>query len=175
MSMRILSVVMAMFLLLSSIAFAQFDESGFRQALPLKKGVYLNEGAFSGGDRGSSDFRVSRIRIAPNPAGYDRLVIDLAGNTDGEKSTLARPPFYWVELSDHHRKVNVTLYGKAKLDFSTQTAIQAARKTKTIAKLDFIPPVNPDRWTWSIDTQMPVKVEVFELTHPARIIIDLKK
>jgi hypothetical protein len=156
-------------------AFAQFDEGGFRQALKVKKEVYLTEGSFSGGDRASSDYRITQVRIAANPAGYDRIVIDLSGNTMGEKSTLSRPPFYMVELDPSNHKVNVTLYGKPKLDFSTQTAIQSARKTKTISKLDFVPLVNSDRWTWSIQSQAAVKAEVFELTDPARIIIDLKK
>lgn len=159
----------------SLTAFAQFDETGFHQALKVKRDAYKTEGSFTGGDRNSNDFRVSQVRIAANPAGYDRIVIDLAGNTHGEKSNLSRPPFYMVEVDGSNRKVNVTLYGKPKLDFSTQTAMQSAKKTKTISKLNFIPLVNTDRWTWSIETQAPVKAEVFELTDPARIIIDLKR
>jgi hypothetical protein len=156
-------------------AHAQFDESAFRQALNVKKEIYRAEGAFSGGDRNSSDFRVTQVRVAANPAGYDRVVIDFSGNAMGEKSGLSRPPFYMVEIDGSNHKVNVTVYGKPKLDFSTQTAIQSARKTKTISKLNFVPLVNTDRWTWSIETQSAVKAEVFELTNPARIIIDLKR
>ena len=155
-------------------AFAQFDEAGFRQALKVKKDIYISEGAYSGGDRASSDFRVTQVRMAPNPAGYDRVVIDLSGNEGGQKSNLSHPPFYLVEVNSP-KKINITLYGKPKLDFSTQSVIQAAKKTKTISRVEFIPLVNADQWTWGIDTQVPVKVEVFELTDPARIIIDLKK
>ena len=156
-------------------SFAQLDEAGFKQALKVKKGAYLSEGSFTGGDRASSDFRVTQIRVAANPEGYDRVVIDLGGNTLGEKSVLARPPFYLVEADSSHKKVNVTVYGKPKLEFSTQSSIQAAKKSKIISKLEFLPLVNSDRWTWTIHTQFPVKTEVFELSDPARIIIDLKK
>ena len=152
-----------------------FDADGFKQALKLKKEVYLGEGAFSGGDRLSSDFHISNIRMAANPAGYDRIVIDLGGNTLGEKSELSRSPFYLVSVNQNKKQVDVTLFGKAKVDFSTQSVIQAARKMKTIAELDFIPTVVEDRWIWSIKTQGAIKAEVFELTNPARIIIDLKK
>lgn len=168
-------ILLTLSLALSFNAFAQFDEGAFKQALKVKKDAYLSEGAFSGGDRSSSDFRVSQIRIASSPAGYDRVVIDLAGNSLGEKSALSRPPFYLVELDQSNHRVNVTLYGKPKLDFSFQSAQQMARKTKTISKLNFIPLVTADRWISSIETQVAVKAEVFELTDPARLIIDLKK
>ncbi len=155
-------------LLLTSTAHAQFDEASFRQVLKVKKDVYIKEGSFSGGDRNESDFKVSEVRIAANPAGYDRIVVDF-----GKSANL--PPFFLVEANDSNKKITVTVYGKGKLDFSSQSAIQAARKTKSIAKLNFIPLVNADRWTWSIETQAPVKAEVFELSNPGRIIIDLKK
>ena len=160
--------------LIATQAHAQFDEAGFRQALKVKKNVYVSDGAFSGGDRNSADFRVSNIRVAANPEGYDRLVIDFTGNEGGQKSTLARPPFFLIESEAGSKRVNVTVYGRAKLDFSSQTAMQSAKKTKHISKIEFIPLVNEDRWIFSIHTQTPVKAEVFELSDPARIIIDLK-
>ena len=172
MKLRIL-LILALTLTASS-SFAQFDEAGFKQALKVKKGAYLADGSFSGGDRSSSDFRVSNIRVAANPEGYDRLVIDFTGNEGGQKSTLARPPFFMVESESGSKRVNITVYGRAKLDFSSQSAIQSAKKTKHISKIDFIPVVNEDRWIFSIQTQTPVKAEVFELSDPARIIIDLK-
>ena len=153
---------------------AQFDDAGFKQALKLKKNAYTGEGSISGGDRATSDFRVSQIRVAANPAGYDRIVLEIEGNEGGEKSLVSTPPFYLVENDPSNKLVIVTLYGKSKLDFSRQTATQQARKTKYISKLDFLAVVDEDRWTWTIHTQVPVKTEVFELSNPARIIIDLK-
>lgn len=153
---------------------AQFDDLKFKQALKLKKDFYLSEGAFTGGDRSSSDFTVSNVRIATNPAGFDRVVIDLSGNTLGDKSTLARPPFYLVEMDPNDKRIMITLYGKPKLDFSTISSIQSAKKTKLISSLEFTPMANKDRWTWAIHTRQAAKVEVFELASPARIIIDLK-
>jgi hypothetical protein len=170
-----LILALAFSLFLPRNAHAQFDSENFKQALKLKKEFYLREGSFSGGDRNSSDFRVSDVRIAANPLGFDRVVIDLSGNTNGEKTKLSRPPFYLVELNPASKMVTITLYGKPKLEFSTSAAMQAARKSKTISKLDFIPLVNEDRWVWTIETQVPVKAEVFELSDPARVIIDLKK
>ena len=150
----------------STPASAQFDEGAFRQALKVKKNLYISEGSISGGDRSQSDFKVTSVRIASNPAGYDRVVIDLAN--------AKRPPFFMIQNDPGTHRVLVTLYGKAKLDFSSQTAIQAAKKTKTIKKIDFIPLVESDRWMFSVESQPGVKSEVFELTDPSRIIIDLK-
>lgn len=155
-------------------AHAQFDDLKFKQALKLKKDFYLSEGAFTGGDQSSNDFTITNVRVAANPSGYDRVVIDLSGNQLGEKTTLKRPPFYWVEMNPTTKKVVVTLFGKPKLDFSTLSSIQAAKKTRFIDEIEFTPLASQDRWTWAIHTHKSAKVEVFELTDPARIIIDLK-
>ena len=160
--------------LVSHFAHAQFDDLKFKQALKVKKEFYLSEGAFTGGDRSSSDFSVSNVRVASNPAGYDRVVIDLSGNRLGEKSALNRPPFYLVELDPNDRRIMVTLYGKPKLDFSTMSSNQSAKKSKLISNFEFTPLANQDRWTWAIHTHRPAKAEVFELSQPARIIIDIK-
>ena len=159
---------------ITTTARAQFDDLKFKQALKVKKDFYLSEGAFTGGDRTSGDFSVSNVRVAANPAGYDRVVIDLSGNHLGEKSTLTRPPFYLVEVDPADKRVLVTLYGKPKLDFSTMNSIQSAKKAKVIRELEFTPLANQDRWTWVIHTHQTPRAEVFELTQPARIIIDLK-
>jgi hypothetical protein len=154
-------------LLVSTLpAWAQFDESAFRQALKVKRNVYLAEGAFSGGDRLISDVKVSGVRIAANPAGYDRVVVDF--------SKADRPPFFMVENDPSNQRVTVTIYGKIKTDFSTQTAIQAARKTRTLASVEFLPQVESDRWMFTLGSKNPMKTEVFELSSPARLIIDLK-
>ncbi len=169
--------IFASFLVLISLnplAHAQFDDLKFKQALKVKKDFYLSEGAFTGGDRTSSDFTVSNVRVAANPAGYDRVVIDLSGNQLGEKSAMARPPFYLIEVDSTGQRVLVTLYGKPKLDFSTLSSKQSAKKAKIISDLEFTPLANKDRWTWAIHTRHVAKAEVFELTAPARIIIDLK-
>ena len=161
---------------LLNTSFAQFDSDGFRQALKVKKNLYLSKGSITGGDRNSSDFSVSNVRVAANPAGYDRFVIDLQGNQLGEKASLARPPFYLVQVDSENKKIIVTLYGKPKLNFSNAIAEKSAQKTKTIHHLDFIPVVTDDRWMFTIETVAPnIKAEVFELSEPARIIIDLVK
>jgi hypothetical protein len=155
-------------------AHAQFDDLKFKQALKLKKDFYIQDGAITGGDRNSSDFTVTNVRVANNPAGYDRIVIDLAGNEHGKKTKLDRPPFFLVEADSANKRFLITVYGKPKLDFSAMSSIQSAKKTHTIRDIEFVPITEQDRWTWSINTKSLAKAEVFELTEPARIIIDLK-
>ena len=166
MNPTIASLGLVALLVSSSPARAQFDESAFRQALKVKRNVYLAEGAFSGGDRLISDVKVSGVRIASNPAGYDRVVVDF--------SKSERAPFFLVENDPSNQRVTVTVYGKVKTDFSTQSAIQAARKTRTLSSVEFLPSVESDRWMFTLSSKNPMKTEVFELTSPARLIIDLK-
>jgi hypothetical protein len=169
-----LSLMLLVSLSMTSLAKAQFDDLKFKQALKVKKDFYLSEGSFTGGDRTSGDFTVSNVRVATNPAGYDRVVIDLAGNHLGEKDALNRPPFYLVEVDSKNNRALVTLYGKPKLDFSTMASNQSAKKARLVSEFEFTPLANKDRWSWAIYTRNSTKVEVFELTQPARIIIDFK-
>jgi len=171
---------MILFLLLSllhdsSAHAAVWDDSEFRQALSIKKGIYLAPGAFSGGDRSVDDFHVSNIRIGTHPEGYDRIVIDIDGNDKGNPSVLAHAPLFHIENQTIEKRVIVTLYGKPKLRFSMQQASLSAKKTKFIHGLEFYPALENDQWMWAMNTNEPVKVEAFELSQPARIIIDLKK
>jgi hypothetical protein len=165
---------MILFLFTDSSALAQVDTENFHQALKLKKNFYLKTGVVSGGDSTSSDFVVKQIRSAKNPEGYDRLVIELSGNEAGGTSTLKRPPYYQVQVDSATQSIHATLYGKPKLDFSAQSTVAQAKKTTTIEKINLMPMVDADRWTWTIKTRAGTKAEVFELTDPARIIVDLK-
>jgi hypothetical protein len=171
---KILALLLPL-LFLTHSAHAQFDDLKFKQALKLKKDFYVSDVSITGGDRNSSDFSISNVRIANNPAGYDRIVVDLSGNQNGKKSKLDRPPFYLVQVDSEHKRLLVTLYGKPKLDFSTQTAIQSVKKAKFISEIEFTPITEQDRWTWGIHTKSTAKAEIFELTEPARIIIDVKQ
>ena len=171
---RLSLVILLLLLALPQPTYAQFDPAGFKQALKLKKNIYFSDSTISGGDGSVSDFRVSQIRLAANKDGYDRIVLELQGNDSGSKSALTIPPFYMVENDSNNKRVLITLFGKVKQEFSRQIASQQARRTKFISHLEFLPLVDTDRWSWLVYTQVPVKAEVFELTSPSRIIIDLK-
>ncbi len=163
---KVLLMLSSLFCLSLFDAQAQFDDTAFRSALKLKKDLYITEGAISGGDRTSSNYKISAIRLAQNPAGYDRIVLDF--------DQLKRPPFFMVENLGVAKKLVVTVYGRPKLDFSTQSSMQAAKKTRTVSAIEFIPLVDIDRFQFSLSTKSPIKSEAFELSDPARIIIDLK-
>jgi hypothetical protein len=172
--MKIAMVALAFLLTLQLESKAQFDDSGFKASLKVKKGAYITDGSFTGGDRSHSDFRIQNIRLAANPAGYDRVVIDFAGNDLGQASALARPPYYMVDVDGLNKRVTITLYGKPKLDFSTQTALQLVKKTKNIESIQFLPIVHADRWVFVLEGKKNPKVEAFDLSQPARLIVDFK-
>lgn len=163
------------FVFFNLTAIAQVDTSAFHQALKIKKELYYNNGAITGGDRGFADFRITQIRMSSSPEGFDRVVLDFSGNNNGAKVPLAHPPYYQVEVNGSQKVIHITLYGKPKLEFSTTAVTKAAKRTKNISKVELLPVVEQDRWTFSLRTQPGVKVEVFELTDPARLILDLKR
>ena len=160
--------------LISILAFGQVDIAGFHQALKVKKELYREEATYTGGDRTTSDFRIQAIRISPQKPNFDRVVLDFAGNQNGEAVAVARPPYYQVEINSAKQLLWVTVYGKPKLAFNTEQTKRSAGKTKSIATIDLLPVVDQDRWTFSVPLKSGIKAEVFELTEPARLIIDLK-
>ena len=64
--------------LLSSPAFA-FSPSESIPAEPVKRNVYVSDAVISGGDALANPVNLNGVRWAKNPAGYERVVIDLAG------------------------------------------------------------------------------------------------
>lgn len=153
---------------------ANWNDSSLRESLHSKKAVYISAGAHTGGDRFVQDYKVSNIRIGKHPEGYDRIVLDIVGNIQGENSILSRPPLFHVENTNQGKSVLVTLFGRSKLDFSTSFVAAQASKTDHIEGFAFFPLLEDDRWFFQVAVNKPVKTEVFELTQPARIIIDLK-
>jgi hypothetical protein len=172
--LKLILLGLGFLLALTFQARAQFDDSLFKAALKIKKNAYIADGAFTGGERKNSDFRVQNVRLAANPAGYDRIVVDFAGNQLGESSNLARPPYYIVDVDGLNRRAVVTVFGKPKLDFSSQTALQMVKKTKHIKALQFLPVLNEDRWMFVIEVVKSSRIEAFDLSDPARLIVDVK-
>lgn len=134
---------------------------------------YLKDGLFVGGDQAVSDVVVRDIRRATN-SGYERLVVDLEGNAAGAPVVLQRPPYYQVAVSPDERRLVFTVYGNAKLGFDPKKVLQGFAKSAVIQSVELLPRLEPDQWTFALNFKAGSPVEVFELTNPVRIIIDLQ-
>lgn len=138
-----------------------------------KSKSYVGNGVIVGGDWAVDDFTVSGVRRATN-AGYERVVIDLEGNRGGEAVLVDRPPYYHVAISPESKRVVVTIMGKPRLGFDPSKVSAAFKKSALVNKVELLPLVERDRWSFVMDLKRAGSVEVFELSKPTRIILDLQ-
>ncbi|MBC7692727.1 MAG: hypothetical protein H7222_13275 [Methylotenera sp.] len=139
-----------------------------------KSQIYVQEGLFVGGDRAIDRVVIKDIRRAANPAGYDRIVIDLEGNRNGEPAAVQRPPYFQVAVKADQRRINFSIWGNPQLQFDSRKVVAAFKKSAVVERVDLYPKMEEDFWTFSVLLKADSPVEVFELTQPVRIIVDVR-
>lgn len=144
-----------------------------RMAEGKKTKFYLKDGIFVGGDRAIESVIVKDIRRASN-AGFDRIVVDLEGLSKGEPAAFNRPPYYQVAVSPDERRMVFTVFGQPKILFDAKKVIQVLKKSPAIQSVELLPKIEDDSWTFVLGFKTGRPVEVFELSNPTRIIIDVK-
>lgn len=136
---------------------------------------YIADGVVVGGDAAIQSVRIKEIRRAANPAGFERIVIDLeASRADGEPTALARAPYYQVSINPEERRLIYTISGKPQLDFKAAKVVDAFKKSSVIQSVELLPVVHADQWSFVLNLKSGRPVEVFDLTQPARIITDIR-
>lgn len=138
-----------------------------------KAEAYLTDGVVVGGDRAIDEVTVKDIRRAENP-GYERLVIDLEGTRHGEPASIPRPSYFQVATNLEEKRLIVSLWGSPKLGFDSRKVLRAFKKSAVISSVDLLPKIEDEQWTFSLGLKSAKSVEVFELTDPVRIIVDIR-
>lgn len=150
--------------LFGSTAGAALEPNPVREALPKKTENYLKEGVISGGDQEVRAGVVKNIRRAIN-GNFERIVIDL----DAEKAS-----YFQAAIEPEQRRILVTLFGSPKLGFNAKKVTEDFKKSPLISHVELFPKIEDDAWTFALHLRAAIPVEVFELTSPTRIILDLK-
>ncbi|MGK5083220.1 hypothetical protein WDW37_07920 [Bdellovibrionota bacterium FG-1] len=161
----------------ASVSQAELKPEMVHVADSKKNLAYVRDGLYVGGDRAINHVSVRDIRYARNAGsqgGYERIVIDLQGTQDGEPAAVPRPPYYQVAVNPDERRLVVTLWGKPRLEFDPLKIKAAFKKSSAIQAVSLLPRVEDDSWTFVFELKDESPVEVFELSNPVRIIIDLK-
>ena len=140
---------------------------------PRKNKAYIKDGVFIGGDRAIDDVVVKDIRRAAN-LGFDRMVIDLEGNKNGEPAAISRPPYYQISVSPEEKRLTFTVWGRPKLHFNAKKVLAAFKKSPIIQKIELLPRLEDNSWTFTVNLKSGTPVEVFELSDPIRIIVDIR-
>lgn len=139
-----------------------------------KTRFFVQEGLVVGGDHSINDVVVKQVRHA-RKKGYERIVIDLVGNRNGEPTAIKRPPYYQMEVSPTMSRLVFTLWGNPKLQFDSRQIVQSFKRSDLVKTVQLFPVLDDDRWTFSLDMKRNAAVEIFELSNPVRIIVDLTR
>jgi hypothetical protein len=138
-----------------------------------KTKVYIRDGLIVGGDRTIDDVVVKDIRRASNP-GFERFVIDLKGTHKGEAPAVQRPPYYQIAITPDERRLVFTIWGKPKLSFDAKKVLNAFKKSKVIQNAMLLPRLEDDLWMFVLELKSDAPLEVFELSNPVRVILDIQ-
>jgi hypothetical protein len=153
-----------LFILSISSAVAALEPNRIHEALSKKTENYLGEGLVMGGDREVQGGIIKDLRRATN-AGFERIVLDL----DAEKT-----PYYQAAVEPSEKRIVVTIFGNPKIAFDAKKVVEQFRKSPLVQKVELFPKVEEDTWIFALHLKAAVPVEVFELSSPSRIILDLK-
>jgi hypothetical protein len=138
-----------------------------------KNQSYIHDGLITGGDKAIDEVVVKDIRRAAN-AGYERIVIDLEGTKNGEPAAIQRPPFYQVSVTPDEKRIVFTIWGKPRLSFDSRRVVNAFKKSAVIENVELLPRIEENTWSFVFQLRGDNPVEVFELSNPVRIIMDVK-
>ncbi len=139
-----------------------------------KTKFYIKEGLITGGDHAINDVTVKDIRHAAN-SDFERIVLDLEGNQNHESVAIQRPPYYQLAVHPLQKRVDMTLWGRPKLAFDPQKVIHAFKKSAVVQKMILLPRLEDESWTFAFMLKSESPIEVFELTNPLRVIIDIQR
>jgi hypothetical protein len=134
---------------------------------------YIRDGLFIGGDRAIDGVTVKDIRHAVNP-GFERVVIDLEATKNGEPAAIDRAPYYQLAVSPDEKRLVFTVWGTPRLGFDPAKVIAGFQKSAVVQKITLLPKVEDSTWTFVMELKTEIPVEVFELSRPVRVILDLK-
>ncbi len=138
-----------------------------------KTQAYVRDGLIVGGDAAIDDVTVRDIRRATN-RDFERIVIDLEGTLAGEPAAIQRPPYYHVAVTPDEKRLVLTLWGRPKLAFDSGLVVRTFKKSSVIGTVELLPRLDDESWTFVLGLKEGSPVEVFELSNPVRIIVDIK-
>ena len=174
----LLSFVCYGFFSTPSFASADFRSEKIHTADIKKTKAYVRDGLIIGGDRAINDVIIKGIRKGTNGESsetFERVVVDLTGTTNGEITDIQRPPYYQLSVSPEERRLIVSIWGRPKLNFNAQKVTSAFKRSSVIQNVVLLPRLEEDSWTFVLELKAESPVEVFELSNPVRLVMDIQR
>lgn len=149
-----------------------FSPSEVISAEKVKRNVYVSDSVISGGDALANPVNISGVRWAKNPAGYERIVVDLSGEGAGWETKA--PPYFQVGHDSNTSAVNLSIRGVVRREISTNSLEKSLARSALVSQSYLAPGIEGDLAALEFRTRAPVDVESFYLVNPPRIVIDVR-
>ena len=164
-------LILALGLLSPTLVFA-FNPGDVISAEQVKRNVYVSDSLVAGGDALANPVTLAGVRWAKNPAGYERIVIDLAGEGPGWETKI--PPYFQVGHDSRTSSVNVSIRGVSQRKVTSSSLEKSLAKSSLIDQAYLAPGLEGDLAAMEFRTRAPVDVEAFYLVNPPRIVVDVR-
>jgi hypothetical protein len=165
----VLYLVVALF---TSFPVLAFSPNQVIPAEPVKRNVYVSDSVISGGDPLANPVNLTGVRWAKNPAGYERVVVDLAGEGAGWETKT--PPYFQVGHDSRSSSIDLSIRGVSRRNLTNGQLEKSVARSSLIAQAYIAPAVEGDLAAIQFRTRAPVDVESFYLVNPPRIVIDVR-
>jgi len=159
---------------LSSPLQADLQPEHIHNAKNQKNQLYFNDALFVGGDGNLRGILVRSITCAPQED-HERIAILVELNRNGEPTSISRPPYYQVSIETKSSPVlTISIWGNPQLNFDAKKVQASFQTIRSVQKLYLLPKLEEDNWTFSMTLSKKSALEVYELSNPARIVLDIR-
>jgi hypothetical protein len=168
-------LVLAISWLVCGWAFAQAAPTPLNEVLKAsgaKRNLYVSDTVVSGGDALAHPLVISSLRWAKNPAGYERLVLDFAGEGSGWESKI--PPYFQVGHDSNQGALILSIRGISGRVVQNKDLKKSVARSPLLASAYLAPAIEGDVAALELRTRGPVEWETFYLLNPPRIVLDLR-
>lgn len=80
-----------------------------------------------------------------------------------------------MAVTPDERRLIFTLWGNPKLGFNPKKVLSAFKNSSVIQSISLLPQLENELWMFVLELKTDSAVEVFELTNPLRVIMDIQQ
>lgn len=159
-------------LLLAMVSATSGAATAYKHSLSGKKNAYLKDGVITGGVAGTGTSLLNVRRAFSAKAELERLIISLG---DKEAKPLKGEPTYFQAAMDASNNRMVLDITQLKLSKVSEQQVQRLFKSSPyVSSVSFTLDPEDKAASMVVNLKRPMKLEVFRLSKPARIVLDLK-
>ncbi|MBI3544325.1 MAG: hypothetical protein HY075_13725 [Deltaproteobacteria bacterium] len=167
-------VLLSVFLATTSASAAVIRPSMRHEAGGQQTRRYVTEGFFVGGERTVTAAKLTDIRRAKSGDGSERVVFDLSSIADDKEAM----PYFQVQAAPEEGRFIVSIWANVAYDFEPARVSKMFAKSGHFKRLNVLPRVEEGLTIIELTladsaSKKKPKFEVFRLSGPSRIIMDI--